>query len=664
MAVRIWAVVATGVKHAPPWYRLLTMKHVLLAAAALAVGFVAGHFLWPVRKVVREPGAASRWSPPPVMNADGTPSEAQPEIWTVERVMQAVNELTRIPSTSKRAEAANAIVPHLEAADAPELAPKIAALGQDSAIQGLFMSVLGLWSEGDPEGAVRFSVGLTNVTLQLIGMSATFQAWVEADLAAATKFVETLPQGTIRTQCAEAVLNATAEVDPKRALQMVATLPAVNVVSETRNIFSTWARNDLDGALKAAFAMPEGKTRNQAVEAVMSDWVEKDANAALDWAVKHNAERGMGDLLQTAFMTVANERPDLAASYLAKLDDSRERDGIIGTLGIRWAGQDREAAKRWAMSLEDNDRTMALEGLVGGLQYDDPASALELAKAIDDPRNRGRNMASVISLWADREPEAAWKSAQELPAGREKDEVIASVIGSLARNNPLTATDALAEVEDVPSLRRATSDIARAWAELDPQAAVRWVERLPDGEAKQQATSMIASTWADTDPVAAAAWAEAQGDDAAKRDLAITWVSTDPQSAAEWAMQHSRGDSGTFNQVVATWAASDPRRAAAWVGGLPRGKNRDVAYEQLSESVLYDDPETAMSHVAQIGDAKVRESTRARMYAVWQQNDAKRAAEWRASARLSPAELAALELPPDTEVEPNSECVCPSPSAP
>ena len=639
------------------------MKYALLAAVALAVGFVAGHFLWPVRKVVRE-SSASRWAPPPVVRADGTVVEAQPDIWTLDRVLQAVSDLPRIQSMSQRAEAANAIIPHLEAADAPRVAPKLVALGADSSIHGLFMVVLGMWAEGDPEEAVRYSVSIPTVTLQQLAIAATLEQWTESDLAAATKFVEGLPPGPLRLQCTERVLNATAAIDPKRALQMAATLPTVNAASETRAIFSTWASSDLDGALEAAMDLPEGKSRNQAIEAVMGDWAAKDANAALDWAVKHGAERGMNELLQTAFMTAANERPDLAASYIAKLDDGRDRDGIIGTLGIRWAAQDPEAAKRWALGLEDHDRTLALEGLVGGLLYDDPARALELARAIDDGKSRGRNTAAVISVWADRQPETAWSAAQDLPAGREKDEVIAGVIGSLARNNPMAAAEALTELDDAPSLRRATGDIARAWAELDPQAAVRWVERLPAGEAKQQASSIIAATWADADPVAAAAWAEAQGDQNTKSDVATTWATTDPQSAAEWAMQRGRGDAGTFENVVATWARNDPRRALAWASSLPRGKHRDTAYEQLGESTLYDDPEAAMSHVEQIGDATLRQATRARLYAAWQQNDAKRAGEWRAAARLGPAELAALEAPPELHAEAEPECVCPPPNAP
>ncbi|MEZ0311953.1 MAG: hypothetical protein ACAI38_09265 [Myxococcota bacterium] len=641
------------------------MKHVVLAAAALAVGFVAGHFLWPMRKIVREAGAAhaSRWRAPPVLGPDGTPTEAPPELWTVERVMQAVNELSRLPSMTKRAEAVRDIIPHIETADSPELAPKLAPLAHDSAIQGLYLTVLGMWSEGDPEAAVRYSAALKDVTLQMLGVSSTFHAWAQADLTAASKFVDGLPQGPLRTQCSEVVLSATALVDPKRALQMAATLPPTNANAESRVIYATWARNDLDGALKAAMTMPEGKNRNQAVESIMTEWVEKDAAAALDWAVKHNAERGMGDVLQTAFSSVAVERPDLAAGYIAKLDDGKDRDGIIGTLAIRWAGQDREAAKRWALGLDDNDRTLALEGLVGGLQYDDPASALDLAKSIDDPKHRGRNMASVISAWADREPELAWKSAQDLPPGREKDEVIASVIGSLGRTNPMAAADALTELEDAPALRRAAGEIARSWADVDPQAAVRWVERLPEGEAKQQASSMIAATWAENDPVAAAAWVESRGDEATKRDLALTWASSDPQAAVEWAMQHGGRGEGTFDQAVSAWAANDPRRAAAWASSLPRGKNRDTAYEQLSENTLYDDPETAMGYVQQIGDATSRDAMRARMYAAWQQNDPKGAEQWRAGARLSPAELAALETPPDVELEPTPSCVCP-PTAP
>lgn len=639
----------------------------LTATVALTGGFVAGHYLWPVRQNARTVDTQRRGRhqpPPPTTNDDGTPPAA-PETWSVERVMQEIRGLAKLQSTAKRFEAANTMIEHIEPADAPQLAPQIAALAQDRAVQQIFLSVLDMWSQFEPEAAFRFAATQRNTNLQMAGIMSTIHAWVEADLDAVIKYVEGLPNGQLRGQLSSVVLQAAAETDPERALKLAKTLPGSNAQAETRMVYSNWAMTDVDAAVKAATGIRDTRERNQAVESVMAEWAQKEPTAALDWVLAHGSEPGTSDIVQQAFTMVGVERPDLAAAYIAKLDDGSSRDGIISQVAMRWAGEDRVAAQKWAMSLDDNDRTLALEGMVNSLSYDDPMAALELAKAIDDPLQRTRSVGNVITSIADRDPDDAWKRVQELEPGKEKDEVVATIVSSLARTNPMAAAEALTDVEDNPSLLRASGDVAREWAAIDPQSALRWLERMPEGEAKTYASSTLAGTWVGNDPEAAAAWADTHASTKTRRDLAVSWAQSDPQSAVEWAMTHSKTDKdgqSTFEETVSAWAALDSRRAAQWAGNLPNGKNRDGALAQISENTLYDDPETAMTYIDQISDTKTREATRGRIYALWTTTDEKKAKRWRSSARLSPGEVSAMD---NTTAGPREEppqangCVCP-----
>lgn len=613
-----------------------------------------------------------RGRPPPTpVNGDDPSAALAPEIWTADRVLQAVRDLAKIQSSSKRAMEANRLIEHIEPADAPLLAPKLAQLPADRAIETLFVSVMEMWAQFEPEQAFRFAMTLQRPGLRYQSMTSVMATWVDSDVQAATKYIESQPPGAVRGELIALVLHGTAEQDPERALALMKKVPPVDGRDGARRVFMTWAMNDLDGAVKAAMALGEPRERIAAMESVISEWSSHDPSAALDWAVKHNSEPGNVQVVEQAFSSAAAERPDLAAAYIAKLDDGVTRDGVIGSLAQHWVNEDREAAKRWAMSLDDNDRTLAIDGMVNALSYDDPVAAFELVKSIDDPARRGRSLQGVIMSWAEHDPDEAWKQAQELEPGREKEETLATVISARARTNPIAAAEALTELPDSPANIRASTDIARAWGQIDPQSALRWVERLPAGESRNLAASQVASIWVQSDPEAATAWAERSGDEAIKRDLAFTWATNDPQSAVEWSMDHAKptgADRNTvFEQTMAQWAANDSRRAAQWAQSLPRGRNRDMAYEQLSESTLYNDPETSMTYVDQIGDKKLRNEVRSRMYTAFKENDAKKAERWRSSARLSPDELQAMDAPPpDEPPEPGSDgkCVCPPASGP
>lgn len=150
---------------------------------------------------------------------------------------------------------------------------------------------------------------------------------------------------------------------------------------------------------------------------------------------------------------------------------------------VAWDGIDvdselaREAFAALTPGSEESRRLIAHFAM--RMADDDPDGALEWARSLEQPEERGDAMSRVAVVISDSDPaRATTLIAEEVPEG-------------LPRN-------------------RATIQVVQRWSQKAPADAAAWVATLPAGVARNLALQNLATTWSQSDTRAFEAWAVKQ----------------------------------------------------------------------------------------------------------------------------------------------------------
>ena len=118
---------------------------------------------------------------------------------------------------------------------------------------------------------------------------------------------------------------------------------------------------------------------------------------------------------------------------------------------------------------------------------------------------------------------------------------------------------------------RVVRSLVSAWANTNPQAAAAYVSQLPDGTEKNQIATSLAFSWANQDPQAAAAWvAQLPAGDSRDNligQIASHVGQYRPQRCRQMGRKSSRGKSHdhAVQSLAQQIAQTDPANAARWV---------------------------------------------------------------------------------------------------
>lgn len=192
-----------------------------------------------------------------------------------------------------------------------------------------------------------------------------------------------------------------------------------------------WAAQDPRAAAAWVAGMPAGSAREDACEGIAIAWAGTDLSAAITWA----GQLGPGDEQQQVLLTIAYEAtrpaPATALAIAEALERTPARDDLMVHAVMQWAVLNPKDAAAWAGRTSD-----------GAL--------------------RERILATVATVWADRDPaQAANLALDSLAPGRPRDD---AVIG-----------------------------IVQRWLQRDPAAVTAWVSRFPDGPLRLTAINTIAA---------------------------------------------------------------------------------------------------------------------------------------------------------------------------
>jgi hypothetical protein len=301
---------------------------------------------------------------------------------------------------------------------------------------------------------------------------------------------------------------------------------------------------------------------------VFHSWARTDLEAALKGASKLD-DRSR----QMAGMAIVRSRDDLP------LD---EREAMGSKLNLQVSVREptasdlrspKAAERAWQSALAMGDRETRereLYHLARHWGQQDPQAAIRAIESLRDRNQRDQLLQISIHAWAEKDARQAADWTLERPPSQQRSELLSGVLGVLVTKEPAVAM-AMMERLRPAERQQVMPQVLMNWASRDPRAVAAWIEKQEDKQMYVPALSMIASEFAGRDP-----------------EAALQWASTLSGEESQMVMA----------QVIQQIALNDPERATGLVGQMEEGPYRNSAMSDIAQALAQSDPRAALSWVA------------------------------------------------------------------
>ena len=388
-------------------------------------------------------------------------------------------------------------------------------------------------------GSVREILSLPTQFMQQEAAYALAGRLDQSDLAALALDANRVVDEGARERLLHVVFSALASGDPGAALDLAKSAPFRSAVAVRVGVWEVWARDDLDGALRAASNQFAGDRAEAARGLFLAYGIL--GNEATDRIEAALGMRPSRELRRRYLQRLLDADRAAAIQYVDQIDDARERREALYWLAayppvaeLGWlrlqaddltrradAGRLREAvdirlaeADPWALleqSLASGERepsghevrraleVVMSENMEAAMRFvdragdsgnqvmfravfadvlaeQDPEGAIEWAKSVsDDPEQTAAHVMTVMSVIARSDPEFAVTKVIELEAEGDFPYLIQQTISAVARQDPALAATLLDRIDDQATRRSAARNVAMAWSSSDPEAALAWI---------------------------------------------------------------------------------------------------------------------------------------------------------------------------------------------
>ena len=416
----------------------------------------------------------------------------------------------------------------------------------DGRTQHIASAIKGMITK-DPAAAADAAMGeIEDLEQRNDVLSSIVSFWAQKDPQTALVWLDGQSSSEIKTKGYELVATQIAATDPLAAIQLI-----------EKNL---------------------GSTGQSALSGIISQWANKDFDAAKNWFTSQPNPATFAAIFPTILDAWAQRAPSEAAEFLTNLPLGMSPNNKFLSVAKEWGASDRDAALTWAESLEDrSQRNSAMFGIYGQWASQDPQGAASQLAVVTNTSDRRALLYNIAKNWASRDPEATHSWLQSLPI---KDRVSASstALQSLASNQPQIAAQLYDKLiapngageQAIRSGSRISSPaglISREWAEYDPVAAAEWAASIPHEVEQIKAYESLAREWAEYDPVATSQWIDGlpvgEARDGATTSLVAEVRRLEPATAFQWANTITN-ELERFNQlrdVLSVWRSSDSQAA-------------------------------------------------------------------------------------------------------
>jgi hypothetical protein len=257
-------------------------------------------------------------------------------------------------------------------------------------------------------------------------------------------------------------------IDPQLAMAEAQNIRDAGMRSSmVSSVVHLLANEDPASAAQLLAQIPDEQARFQASARLVSVWIDRDPDSAIDWILSQDVPQS-ANLLQTAVGRLARSDADAAIRLLPRLDEGAQ-------YGMR-----QTIARQLALS-ESAER------------------ALNFVRQFEGQEGYDTLQASVIGGIAQQDPLEAKRLADQLPSGAAKDAAYAGLVQQRAHTNPAEAAQWAETIGDENYRMSALGQVANQWSRSDPAAAERWLSGLPEGRNRDAAISMAAGAWGKPD---------------------------------------------------------------------------------------------------------------------------------------------------------------------
>jgi hypothetical protein len=293
-------------------------------------------------------------------------------------------------------------------------------------------------------------------------------------------------------------------------------------------------------------------------------------------------------------------------------------------------------------------RMEAYTSFIRSLQTNEQLEAAMAAFGKDfNPRERGREMSMLMTVWAQKDPEAAL--AHSLKMGDWRGGWAASTaISTWAKTDPDKAV-AWAQAHPPENkeegnhyLRAAIDTIAKT--NLDSAAALALT--MDRSEARGRVMDSLLDQFTKQRGIdSARAYVDGLEDSPFKTGilsrLAGRLADKDPRETAQWAatLPESEAKPRVMTELIERWANNDPNEAGAWLNNFPKSPQTDEPRERFAWKVAEKDPEAAIAWAGTISDEKRRSETMYRLARDWSRREPDAARGWIANDQQMPPDL-------------------------
>ncbi len=175
--------------------------------------------------------------------------------------------------------------------------------------------------------------------------------------------------------------------------------------------------------------------------------------------------------------TVAKLDPVRALELAQSMDRSVARGEAMDTVISNYINQHGNDGARTAIELlpESTFRTGILGRLAGRMAETDPANTAQWAVGITDKGARPRAITEAIDDWAEQNPNDAGKWLNEQPRNSEMDEPRERFAWKVQEQDPESAIAWATTISDERRRNETSYRLVREWMQRDPEKAKAWV---------------------------------------------------------------------------------------------------------------------------------------------------------------------------------------------
>lgn len=321
-------------------------------------------------------------------------------------------------------------------------------------------------AEQNPDKAIEYLDRFPDFGMKrgLVSVIATAMAKTDPDRALALAR-DNDPSGT--EGLFVGIVAQIAQFDPQRAMTEAA---AISDPRQRQQALSgallTATQNDPSGAAQLLELISDSNTRRSGIQQIASSWAQQDIDGAIAWAGTLDAGEKRSAIVKIGQQLVYADL-DRAVEFVARVP----------------AGDARQLKQQIAGNLAQQRSIEEAQAFIDQFRGTDDYATLQIA---------------VISTAVKTDPERARRMAQSIQDEKARDQIYASIAGREAASNPQKALQSLNEIRSDAARRSAITQIAYTWVSKDPAAAESWVRSLPGGRDRDDAIVAIVSSRPDT----------------------------------------------------------------------------------------------------------------------------------------------------------------------